>query len=201
MSAVAVLLKAVARVVAMVLVAPMIATWPVRAALLGRDRAFQASCEWLSLVPGFLGQYVRRAFVSATAAGCGSEVVFGTGTKLASASAHFDANAYIGPDCNLGWVHLERDTMLAAGVQIPSGPNTHGLERLDVPMRDQPGRHVCVRVGEGAWIGNGAIVLADIGRHAVVAAGAVVTEAVPDYAIVAGVPARLLRSRLNGSTS
>lgn len=193
------LLKAAARGMALVIVAPMIATLPLRAALLGRDRAFQASCEWLSIVPGFFGQYVRRAFVSAASAGCGPEVVFGTGTKLASARARFDANAYVGPDCNLGWVHLERDTMLAAGVQIPSGPRFHGIERLDRPMRDQPGTQVCVRVGEGAWIGSGAIVLANVGRHAIVAAGAVVTEPVPDYSIVAGVPARLLRSRLDGA--
>lgn len=190
--------KRVARSAALVAVAPMLATLPLRAALFGRDRAFQASCEWLAVIPGFVGQYLRRAFVSVAAAGCGPEVVFGAGTKLASASARFDANAYIGPDCNLGWVHLERDSMLAAGVHIPSGPRTHGIERLDVPMRDQPGAHVCVRVGEGAWIGNGAIVLADVGRHAVVAAGAVVTDAVPDYAIVAGVPARLVRSRRGG---
>jgi virginiamycin A acetyltransferase len=192
-------LKSMARAVALLLVAPMLATLPLRAALLGRDRAFQASCEWLSLVPGFLGQYLRRAFVAVAAAHCGPDVVFGTGTKLASAAARFDANAYVGPDCNLGWVHLERDTMLAAGVQIPSGPKTHGIERLDVPMREQPGIHVCVRVGEGAWIGNGAIILADVGPHAVVAAGAVVTDPIPAYAIVAGVPARQLRSRLDGS--
>jgi acetyltransferase-like isoleucine patch superfamily enzyme len=53
-----------------------------------------------------------------------------------------------------------------------------------------------VRIGEGSWVGSGAIVMADIGKHCVIAAGAVVTEAVPDYAIAGGVPARVIRSRL-----
>jgi acetyltransferase-like isoleucine patch superfamily enzyme len=52
-----------------------------------------------------------------------------------------------------------------------------------------------VTVGAGAWIGAGAIVLADVGRGTVVAAGSVVTKPLPDGVIAAGVPARVLRSR------
>jgi virginiamycin A acetyltransferase len=62
-------------------------------------------------------------------------------------------------------------------------------------MRDQPGSLRPVRIGEGAWIGNGAIVMADVGRHTIVAAGAVVTKPLPDYAIAAGIPARVIRMR------
>jgi acetyltransferase-like isoleucine patch superfamily enzyme len=52
-----------------------------------------------------------------------------------------------------------------------------------------------VRVGQGAWIGNGAIVMADVGRDAIVGAGAVVTTPIPDRAIAVGVPARVIRTR------
>jgi len=49
-------------------------------------------------------------------------------------------------------------------------------------------------IGEGSWVCAGAIVSGGvtIGRHAIVAAGAVVTKDVPDHAIVAGVPARVI---------
>lgn len=187
--------KSIVRGLAAVLVLPLRLTLPLRAAIFGRERAFQATCEWLALVPGFVGQYARRAFLAATTAGCGPDTVIGLGTLFSTPDVRIDANAYVGPHCNLGWVHLERDVLLAAGVQIPSGPQTHGFTRLDVPIRDQPGAPVCVHVREGAWIGNNAIVLADVGRHAIVAAGAVVTHPVPDYAIVAGVPAKVIRSR------
>ena len=188
-------LKALARGAAAVAVLPLRASVALRGRAMGRDRAFQASAEWLALVPGLSGQYLRRAFLEATTEGCGPDTVVGVGCLFSTARVRLDDNAYVGPNCNLGWVHVERDVLIAAGVQIPSGPHTHGIVRLDIPIRDQPGEPRCVHVREGAWIGNGAILLADVGRHAVVAAGAVVTRTVPDYAIVAGIPARLVRSR------
>lgn len=193
--------KSLARGLAGVLVLPVRASLEVRTLVIGRDRAFQASAEWLALVPGLLGQYVRRAFLAATTRGCGPDTVIGAGCVFSTTRVRLDGNAYLGPQCNLGWVHVERDVLIAAGVQIPSGPHTHGSARLDIPIRDQPGTPVCVHVREGAWIGNGAIVLADVGRHAIVAAGAVVTKPVPDYAVVGGVPAKLIRSRRDEASS
>jgi virginiamycin A acetyltransferase len=188
-------MKATARALASLAVLPMVLSVTLRGLVLGRERAFQGSVEWLALWPGLTGQYLRRAFLAATAASCGKDVVVGVGTLFSTPDVELDGNAYIGPQCNLGWVHVERDVMIAAGVQIPSGPHTHGTDLLDVAMRDQPGRPTCVHVREGAWIGNGAIVLAEVGRHAIVAAGAVVTRPVPDYAVAVGVPARVVRDR------
>ncbi len=190
-------IKLLGRGLATLAVLPIRLSLALRALAVGRDRAFQASAEWLALVPGLAGQYLRRAFLDATTAGCGRDTVIGVGCLFSTSQLRIDGNAYIGPHCNLGWVHVERDVLIAAGVQIPSGPHTHGIARLDIPIRDQPGAHECVHIREGAWIGNGAVVLADVGRHAIVAAGAVVTKPVPDYAIVGGVPAVLIRSRLD----
>lgn len=58
-------------------------------------------------------------------------------------------------------------------------------------------------IGNDVWIGQNAIILASvrkIGDGAVVGAGAVVTKDVPDYAIVGGVPARVLGYRFDGHT-
>ncbi|MCZ8183591.1 MAG: chloramphenicol acetyltransferase [Beijerinckiaceae bacterium] len=58
-------------------------------------------------------------------------------------------------------------------------------------------RSHAVTIGHDVWIGHGAIILAgrSIGTGAVVAGGAVVTKDVPDYTIVAGNPARIIRRR------
>lgn len=188
-------MKAIGRGLASLLVLPAVLSFRVRAALMGPDRAFQASCEWLALVPGFIGQYLRRAFLQWTSEGCGPDTVIGFGTLFSTAKVRIDGTAYVGPQCTIGWAHIETDALLAAGVQVPSGPQTHGSDRFDIPIRDQPGMPRLVRIGAGAWIGNGAVVMADVGRHAIVAAGAVVTKPLPDYAIAAGVPARVLRLR------
>ena len=54
-------------------------------------------------------------------------------------------------------------------------------------------------VEDDVWIGHGAIILAPvrIGRGAIVAAGSVVTKDIPPYAIVAGVPAKILKMRFS----
>ncbi len=56
-----------------------------------------------------------------------------------------------------------------------------------------------IRIGSGAWIGAGATILEgrDIGRGAVVGAASIVTRDVPENAIVAGNPARIIRYRQN----
>jgi acetyltransferase-like isoleucine patch superfamily enzyme len=80
-------------------------------------------------------------------------------------------------------------------VHVPSGGQTHGTGDLSAPIRDQEGSRAMVHIGEGAWIGSAAVVMADVGRDTIVGAGAVVTHALPDRVIAAGVPARVLRSR------
>lgn len=188
-------LKAVARAIAATLVLPAVCSMWVRGLLIGRHRAFQGSTEWLALVPGLTGEYLRRAFLRWTSDGCGPDTVIGFGTIFSSARVRIDGNAYIGPHCDIGWAHIERDVLLAAGVHVPSGPESHGIARLDVPIRDQPGTPRQVRIGEGSWIGNASVVMADVGRHAIVGAGSVVTQPVPDYAVAVGTPARVIRSR------
>jgi acetyltransferase-like isoleucine patch superfamily enzyme len=102
---------------------------------------------------------------------------------------------YVGPYCCLGDVTLEDDVLLGSHVSVANGSSQHGTERLDVPIREQPGSWPRVTVGRNSWVGERAVVLADVGRHCVIGAGAVVTSAVPDYAVAVGVPAKVIRFR------
>jgi acetyltransferase-like isoleucine patch superfamily enzyme len=185
---------------ATVLVSPWLVCYWLSAALLGRDRALEGASQSLALLPGVSGMLLRRAFLARVLARChpSAEVCFGT--LFSQAGARIDENVYVGPRCHLGLVHLEQDVLVAAGVQIPSGGQTHYADDPSRPIRAQGGERRVVRVGAGSWIGSAAVILADVGRGTIVGAGSVVTKPLPDFVIAAGVPARVIRPRFAQGT-
>lgn len=195
MSATRQLFKSLAFGVATVIVSPSLASFYVRRRLMGADRAVAGSTQALALVPGVLGQYLRRAFLARALARCHRSATIEFGTIFSKAGAIIDENVYVGPRCHLGLVHLERDVLLAAGVHVPSGARTHGTDDPAVPIREQEGALSLVRIGAGVWVGSAAVVMADVGANSIIGAGSVVTSPVPASVTAAGVPARVLRSR------
>lgn len=100
-------------------------------------------------------------------------------------------NVFINSNCLAmarGGITIEDDVMLAANVQLLS--NNH----------DEYSRNVLlckpIHIKKGAWIGAGATILpgVTIGEYAIVGASAVVTKDVGDYEVVAGVPARVMKT-------
>ena len=188
-------LKTVARGLAFVAVLPALASYALRATLMGRDRALEGSTQMLALIPGLPGQYARRAFLSRTLVRCDPTAAICFGTIFSRAGARIDERVYVGPGCYLGLVHLERDVLIGSGVHVTSGGQTHGTDDVDRPVRDQPGRLALVRIGAGTWIGSAAVIMADVGQNSIVGAGAVVTKPLPESVVAAGVPARVIRNR------
>lgn len=187
--------KRVAFWLASAAVLPWLASYRLRAAVLGRDRALEGSSQAISLAPGVLGQYLRRAFYARTLAFCHPSVTIEFGVLFSKAGARLDEHVYVGPRCHLGLVHLERDVLLGPGVHIPSGRSTHGTGDAARPIRDQDVRYAPVTIGAGSWVGSAAVVMADVGRDTVVGAGSVVVHPLPDRVVAAGNPSRTVRSR------
>jgi len=106
--------------------------------------------------------------------------------------------SWLGPYCVIygnGGVDIGRDVMIAAHTLITSVGHEH--ESLDVPMMNQPLRLAPVRIEDDVWIGARCTLLPGItvGRGAIVGAGSVVTRDVAPWAIVGGVPARVVGQR------
>ena len=164
---------------------------------LPKRRVFADLTQFLALVPGILGEYLRLAFFQWVLPRCGRNSCIGFGTIFSHPTAEIGENVYVGPYCILGDVTLGDDVLLASGVSIANGTNQHFIDRTDVPIREQGGEYPRVTIGEDSWIGERAVVLADVGAHCVIGAGALVLESIPDYAIAVGVPAKVVKFRNN----
>jgi acetyltransferase-like isoleucine patch superfamily enzyme len=164
-------------------------------AILGPGRAFPGWSQSMALVPGLVGVYLRRAFYRLVLPRCGPGCCISFGTILSHPTAEIGRDVYVGPYCGLGDVTLEDDVLLGSHVSILNGGAQHGIDRLDLPIREQAGAFPRVTIGRDSWIGDRSVVLVDVGRHCVVGAGSVVTRPLPDYAVAVGVPARVIRFR------
>lgn len=71
----------------------------------------------------------------------------------------------------------------------------HDYRNVNKPISQQSMPEQPVRIGDGCWLGHGAVVLpgSRIGRHVVVGANAVVSGELPDYCIAVGSPARVVK--------
>ena len=193
------LLKLSAHVLATVVVVPSLLSYHLRALVVGPDRALEGSTQALSLVPGLLGQYLRRAFLCQVLDACHRSVTVEFGTLFSASGARLGERVYIGPHCHLGLVDFDADVLVGAGVHVPSGGRAHTATDTNVPIREQPFVRTRIRVGRGCWIGSAAVIMADVGCDSIIGSGAVVTRPVPDGVVAAGVPARVLRARDAGS--
>jgi acetyltransferase-like isoleucine patch superfamily enzyme len=105
---------------------------------------------------------------------CGADVAIGEFT-------HIRAN---------GGLRIGSRVMIASHVIITTRSHPVRLPRYAI-VEDAP-----IDIGDDVWIGAGAVILpgVSIGNGAVVAAGAVVSSSVPPHTLVAGIPAKVIRT-------
>lgn len=98
------------------------------------------------------------------------------------------SNAIIGP------VIIGNKVILAQHVVV-SGLN-HSYKDTHLAIKDQPIEKKKIIIGDGCWLGANVVVTAGVtvGKHCIIAAGSIVTKNIPDYSVVVGNPARVIKT-------
>ena len=156
---------------------------------------FLTASRLVAMVPGAVGIHLRRFWYGWTLAACGRDLIVDWMGVLKTPSIRIGHRAFIGSFSFIAESVLRDDVMIAHHVVVQGGPHTHGFDRTDVPIHAQAGDIRPVTIGPDVWIGAGACILADVAPSTVVGAGAVVTRVAEPNAVLAGVPARVVRLR------
>lgn len=157
------------------------------------DRTF------LRHVPPRLGLRPRTWVLRRMGAVIGDDVVIGPGVRiLEPRGLTLEEGCSVARDCVLdarGGLTIRRHALI--GFESVLLSSTHESDLLRVPVHHQGMFHKPVIVGERSWLGARSFVLpgVHVGDEVIVAANSVVTKNVPCRVVVAGSPARRIRSR------
>jgi len=145
-----------------------------------------------------LGYAIRRILVHYIFKSCGVNVIvkqrayFGKGVGISIGD-----NSQIGERSQIGaYTKIGADVIMAPDVIIWT--ISHAFDRTDIPINQQGATEIQpVTIGNDVWIGQRAIIKpgVTVGNHAIIGAGSIVTKDIPEWAIVAGKPARIIRMR------
>lgn len=181
-----------------VLVFPAYVFYLIVAGVGRKNGIFSGMSQFFSLFPGLTGSYLRKNFFKRVMSRCAADCAIGFGTIFSHAETELGDGVYIGAFCNIGKCKIQNHCTIGSNVHILSGNRQHNFTDLDVPVQQQGGVFEKIVIGEDSWVGNGAMVMASLGKKCIVGAGSVVTREVSDFAIVAGNPARVIGSRKPG---
>jgi len=141
--------------------------------------------------------YIRRKFWYSVTRWPGREL---RAKALQKLGFQVGKNSYIGPGLTMAIGIADTHMHLAIGDRVSFGPNvtlilaTHpNNSRLHHVLKFPPRE---ITIGEDSWLGANSVIMPNvhIGKCCIIGAGAVVTHDVPDYSVVAGVPARVIKT-------
>jgi len=158
------------------------------------DELFGTCSQIVSIIPGILGNYLRRGFYCMTLERCAVDCGIGCGTWFSHPQVEIGRRVYIGGRCSIGMCDIGDDVLIGSNVDILSGRHQHHSEDPNRPRNAQGGSFSKIRIGRNAWIGNSAVIMADVGDHSVIGAGSVVVKPIPPGSVAVGNPATVKKT-------
>lgn len=156
------------------------------------ERIFQFWGELFALFPGLPGSIIRCAYYKLTITSCSLNANIGFAVSIAHRETWIEDRVIIISYTSVGRCRIGEGTGIGSGCHIISGKREHAVNSkgidFSIPMKGSS-----IKIGKRVWIGDGCIIMADIGDGAVVGAGSVVTQPIGDYLVAAGNPAKVIK--------
>lgn len=149
--------------------------------------------QMYALIPGLPGVFLRGGFYRGTLKRFGHRVHVSFGALVSQPDAIIEDEVYIGAYTIVGLSRVGARTLVGSRVSILSGGGQHSRTPEGGWTPSEPSRLRQIEIGEDVWIGEGAIVMADVGRGTLIGAGSVVSSPVGSDIVVAGNPSRFVR--------
>ncbi len=177
----------------MVLAAPGVRIFYPRHLSAGRGLNLEEGCEIVALSKRGI-VFGERCTVGRFASIRPTNVLLDEPGEGLSMGDHSNIGPYSYVGCS-GYIEIGSNVLMGPRVNLLS--ENHRFDRTDVPMKEQGVKRSFIRIEDDCWIGANVTILAGVtvGAGAVIASGAVVNRDVPPFAVVAGVPAKIIRSR------
>ena len=157
------------------------------------DTLFNICTHLVALLPGLPGVFLRRGFYSLTLEDCSLNSYIGFGTIFSHRATCIGDHVYIGSYALIGSSVLGEHCLIGSRASILSGTGLHELGDDGRWTSYTADRLQKITLEKNVWVGEGAIVAADVGQGAMIAAGAVITSNIKSYVMMAGNPARFVK--------
>ena len=157
-----------------------------------KEEVFSFFAQLLSLIPGKIGSYFRVAYYMGTLDKCPINVFIAFGSFFSHRNVVLGDNVAIGAYCIIGCARIGENVMIASRVSVTSGKVQH------IAPAGRISRNLylnVVLIGSRTWVGEGAIVMEDIGDECLIAAGSVISKKIPSETLVGGNPCRILKNK------
>lgn len=151
--------------------------------------SYKHGWEWTRKIRGWCGKFLLDS--SGNNINIEPHVKLEWGGITLGDNSSFGYGSVIGGNTKVG-----KNVMI--GSEFMTIPRNHKTDRLDIPMIEQGfTKPTNIVIDDDVWIGNRVMILAGVHvhSHSIIAAGAVVTKDVPEYAVVGGVPAKVIKYR------
>lgn len=189
------LLKNTLNIICKVLMLPFIVPTKLEQWLLSAhsETVFGFCSQFVALLPGAPGMFLRRAFYSLTLDECSDHCYIGFGTIFSHRQVVVKDHAYIGKYALIGSAYIGENSLIGSRTSIVSGSGLHSLDEDGTWSSYSHEQLEMINIARNVWVGEGAIIIANVAEGCMISAGAVVTNKTKEKVLMAGNPARFVK--------